>query len=204
MNTQPRKLNDTPNSYFVKWVRENWVVENDGLWHRIADPRDKRTDEDLYLEYCGLTQHAICSTTPPTAQEGVSKEEVLTAGELNQFAFDFVKDFTMVTGHPMEARRIAEAFKQGYKKALSLPTTTSKAEGEDRWVSVEDGLPDSENDSTAWAELKDYLVANDNGVKKHSFKFSQKGFWRIKDGDHFAVKLPTITHWMPLPNPPKK
>lgn len=75
---------------------------------------------------------------------------------------------------------------------------------DDGWVSVEDRLPEIQDDSTAWAELKDYLVANDNGVKEHSFKFYQGGFWRIKDGDSFAVRLHPVTHWMPLPSPPTK
>lgn len=57
---------------------------------------------------------------------------------------------------------------------------------EEQWISVEDELPKKENG---------YLVSDGTGVL---FGYWVDGFWMPSElsGD--------ITHWMPLPNPPKK
>ena len=56
---------------------------------------------------------------------------------------------------------------------------------EQEWISVEDRLP---------KPLQDVLVFTDDGEIKISFTFMSEGF------DWLSRK---VTHWMPLPTPPK-
>lgn len=60
-----------------------------------------------------------------------------------------------------------------------------------RWISVEERLPD---------EVKYVLVAapyEDNVLQQVAFLF--KGGWYVYGAGEIA---PTVTHWMPLPEPP--
>ena len=82
--------------------------------------------------------------------------------------------------------------------ADALDMAISALREQPRWISVEDRLPVIE-DSEPWDEFTDdrgyvFLVADEDG-----YVFTAT-FW-IK-ANRFGD--PTITHWMPLPEPPKE
>lgn len=60
------------------------------------------------------------------------------------------------------------------------------------WISVEDRLPEEKQNVLAYD-------INDVGIIYIAFYFD--GLWRQDDIPHVGVD--TITHWMPLPSPPK-
>lgn len=75
------------------------------------------------------------------------------------------------------------------------------------WISVDDGLPDCEFELF---ETGDYVS---NVVMVHSsntFGFNigfghvnEGGVWSVYDGEHDFMNVVNVTHWMPLPEPPK-
>ena len=92
----------------------------------------------------------------------------------------------------MKEHDVAEqAFKNGYEKGYTA----------DKWISVEDRLPKTEGDYLVWNEEQ----------KKIEIRF----FYRLPPNypveDHPEIReyfgnysdYKRITHWMPLPEPPK-
>lgn len=65
------------------------------------------------------------------------------------------------------------------------------------WISVKDRLPNFREDSFS---SDDVLVIYDTGKMAVRRYFFYDFFWEIIDGDH---EYDEITHWMPLPQPPK-
>lgn len=49
---------------YTAWIRENWLLLEDGLWRRKSDTRDERTDDGLFKEYRGLTKFASYQSSP--------------------------------------------------------------------------------------------------------------------------------------------
>ena len=84
---------------------------------------------------------------------------------------------------------------QGYRKS--------------EWISVEEGLPELEGSVRTWGELKiqpsvRVLCAC---VQKSGKVFVKEGFYELW-GSSVVWKIPgsidKVTHWMPLPPPPKE
>ncbi len=66
------------------------------------------------------------------------------------------------------------------------------------WISVDDRLPEYSNDGFA-----DAVLVTD-GFVQHMAYFARGGEWRFAESGE--IKEPMwyrITHWMPLPQPPK-
>ena len=59
-----------------------------------------------------------------------------------------------------------------------------QCEGE--WISVDERLPDSDGDFLVWNDYNRAIVGH---------------YWAR--GKYFISKAVTVTHWMPLPEPPK-
>ena len=60
------------------------------------------------------------------------------------------------------------------------------------WISVNDRLPGEHT-----------LVIIATNVKGTSLCFHENGIWRYAYNSGFIDQALTITHWMPLPEPPK-
>lgn len=92
-------------------------------------------------------------------------------------------------------------------------------EDKQEWISVEDGLPETDNKNTFDYNVLVYIPKREgcrqNGIYLGKLK-SVKGddgkgnFWRIKtEPCEWTVwgwsyfEHPVVTHWMPLPQPPK-
>lgn len=73
------------------------------------------------------------------------------------------------------------------------------------WISVKDGLP--ENDyGKHWKERKHYLVrVNPSGLMYVAHYGFKEYDWWIDEHDCVlsATNFKEVTHWMPLPEPPK-
>ena len=68
-------------------------------------------------------------------------------------------------------------------------TTPDPSREADRWISVKERLPITENFVLVVSEHADYWVAQYNTVK-HRFENECRSGYEVLDG---------ITHWMPLP-----
>lgn len=67
---------------------------------------------------------------------------------------------------------------------------------ENRWISVEDELPPTSDKDD---ESDDYLIVDSYGDKNVGYYNKMDKLWFSCDGNILYV-----THWMPLPAPPKK
>tara|TARA_R110001632_G_scaffold109066_4_gene219200 strand:+ start:927 stop:1145 length:219 start_codon:yes stop_codon:yes gene_type:complete len=70
------------------------------------------------------------------------------------------------------------------------------------WISVKDELPSNDNKNNSIFCL---VVSNYDGIVVRPFN-QYHVCWDLEDGDdHYTeAKGGKITHWMPLPKPPKK
>lgn len=64
------------------------------------------------------------------------------------------------------------------------------------WISVEDRLPDK------WQEVLAYR-GDFNGDMMNTYKYLGSGNWQDDYGYRVSAEYEGITHWMPLPEPPK-
>lgn len=87
--------------------------------------------------------------------------------------------------------------------ALDIDSTTehlrSKGYRKQEWISVEDRLPDKEGDYLVF--IVDYLGETRMETMK-LFRWANRFDWSAHMGSRWEDSN-TITHWMPLPEPPK-
>ena len=94
---------------------------------------------------------------------------------------------------------IAEsAVLERYKEALSMAVAALLEQEERRWISVDDRLP--EEGEYVLCVLKSFNYGGKIQVCKFvpADKFKDKPYF-----EHFRNGFPSVTHWMPLPQPPK-
>lgn len=107
--------------------------------------------------------------------------------KLNNFCESFFKKNVVGIDLPL--------FKEAAERLEELEAELGKRTINDRpyeWISVEDRLPGTRDNVLAYD-------INDIGTIYIAFYFD--GLWRQDDIPHVGVD--TITHWMPLPEPPK-
>lgn len=61
------------------------------------------------------------------------------------------------------------------------------------WISVEDRLPDKDGEYLTWDGLIYFLIWFNASL----------GLWNVSEGGDISSAIRDITHWMPLPEPPK-
>lgn len=92
-----------------------------------------------------------------------------------------------------------------HKKIDRLKAKNKKLEARSEWISVDDRLP--ENDyGKHWKERKYYLVMTEPSGLMRVAKFgSKEHLWWIDSHDTVMTSsnYAKVTHWMPLPEPPK-
>lgn len=114
-----------------------------------------------------------------------------TEQELNDLAEDHVSTLrnSCIGGHIIDAKKAS--FKQGFEQAIS--------QMQPEWLSVKDRLPENQQICTLYSD----------GTHLTFFKFHEKGhsgndFHYFSDMNNKGpIGVDEITHWMPLPQPPK-
>lgn len=84
-----------------------------------------------------------------------------------------------------------------------IPAVCKESSGEQsRWVSVEKRLPidETKDYQEKWEENPEFLVMIKYGVVPTCLYFDGVN-WYANDGEPFTYN---VTHWMPLPEPPKE
>ena len=79
----------------------------------------------------------------------------------------------------------ADGYEEGFEQGVKL------ADEHSRWISVEDELPEV---------CVAVLTTTPHGTQRVGFY--EDGWWLANSPD--LVRMGSITHWMPLPAPPKK
>ena len=76
------------------------------------------------------------------------------------------------------------------------------------WISVKDKLPSCNYELH---ETGDYVsnVVMVHDVNSYEFNMgfghvNDDGIWTVYDGEHDFMNVQNVTHWMPLPKPPKE
>ena len=78
------------------------------------------------------------------------------------------------------------------------------------WISVKERLPE---DNVVWGSkigvfnhYRSYLVFNGESVRIGHYRtgIGDKNFAPFWDGEYYWYDYNKVTHWMPLPEPPKK
>lgn len=91
-----------------------------------------------------------------------------------------------------QAKNCEELLKQADAKIAELNAYIARLE--DPWTSVEDGLP---------MDSLDVLIYNKRGITIGDCqKYGNRAHWTGRQGRSHS--LCTVTHWAPLPKPPKK
>ena len=117
-----------------------------------------------------------------------------------QMAEDYANDWHKDCDYPAEILRHTKkatetVFLAGYKAGQEHPFQfqtkmwVDPIGPQDRWISVKELLP----------EIEQYVVIYDHGQFSVNY-LTAWGHWAIKQQD----VLPHPTHWMPLPEPPRK
>ena len=71
----------------------------------------------------------------------------------------------------------------------------------DRWISVEDRLPEKDGEYLFYGDQ--YFVPDHNG-DPDNYKRIKSGYWIVNQSLPDYIGNMIFTHWMPLPEPPKE
>jgi hypothetical protein len=72
------------------------------------------------------------------------------------------------------------------------------------WISVKDSLPEKEKAERGYYdESKSVLIMTDDGMYVAEYNHAEKK-WGIEWEYDFEDYVCEVTHWMPLPEPPKQ
>jgi hypothetical protein len=116
-----------------------------------------------------------------------------------ELARDWSRERTMqpcANGYNMwimdEWRLAEEAFIAGYQAAKEINSSNNS----NGWISVKDRLPEF---------CEDVLVRGECGIidQGHRIKWSHSDEWVWRAGNYSGC-AEEVTHWMPLPQPPKE
>jgi hypothetical protein len=80
-----------------------------------------------------------------------------------------------------------------FPKQCGVPVCASFAQ-QSEWISVEDRLPEDTGTYLTWHNAG-YYGQHEYNAKLHG--------WNVISHDDRSTEIKTVTHWMPLPEPPK-
>ena len=80
-----------------------------------------------------------------------------------------------------------------HKKIDRLKAKNKKLEAQSEWISVDDRLPEESRQYLTWHGF--YYGIHDYSVEKQG--------WNILYCEDRETEVKTVTHWKPLPEPPK-
>lgn len=91
-----------------------------------------------------------------------------------------------------------EAYKRGYEAA------------QPKWIPVTERLPDKDGDylvfkrfdRNAWSDVVSF-AKDGRKVSKYTFEKKWQNIWYCYDSEWGYIRTDAVTHWMPLPEPPK-
>lgn len=91
-----------------------------------------------------------------------------------------------------EANTHSNPIKRAYTRAAAIieQITAEDVQPVNQWISVKDRLPD---------EGASVLICTNEGIRSVSARYGNRFFITIVE----AFTVDTVTHWMPLPEPPK-
>lgn len=92
--------------------------------------------------------------------------------------------------------RCADGFDPDFECAVSMAVSALRAQQNGGWISVKDRWP-KENDA-----FSEFIVMVKDAKRPTILQYEGRGWWWDEgwdeDGNHYNV-----THWQPLPEPPK-
>lgn len=98
-----------------------------------------------------------------------------------------------------DIRRIRESYygQADYLFAMKMYEAGYRKQSEGEWISVDDRLPEL---------LQDVLCYRGNfkGDLMNTYTYLGQGMWKDDYGINYSTEEDGITHWMPLPTPPKE
>lgn len=129
----------------------------------------------------------VPNTPPPPSDK--EKEAHENAGEAGE-------------GDPISGR--FEPVYDSDGKFVSAMFVESGQLDENGWISVKERLPEVAERVLVRAVFVSLYFGDsieETALGTRGFTFDGKEYWRIQEGPHSILKK--VTHWMPLPNPPK-
>lgn len=95
------------------------------------------------------------------------------------------------------------AYKHGYEKGY--------AAGKPKWIPVSERLPENDGKYLVLKALGEHrwhdvfrFAKDGRKVNKYDFDSNWQNVWFIYDSEWGYITTDNVTHWMPLPEPPKE
>ena len=96
-----------------------------------------------------------------------------------------------------------QAYKHGYEKGFEA--------GKPKWIPVSERLPENDGDYLIRKQLGKYhwydvlgFAKDGRKVNEYDFESEWENVWYSYDSEWGYVTSDNVTHWMPLPEPPKE
>lgn len=105
-----------------------------------------------------------------------------------------------------------QAFKHGYEKGYEagVKFATDNNVGS-KWIPVSERLPENDGDHLVLKRLGKYhwcdvlsFAKDGRKVDKYDFETEWENVWFSYDSEWGYITCDSVTHWMPLPEPPRE
>lgn len=99
---------------------------------------------------------------------------------------------------------------QAVSDACVLAVAALREQGERRWIPVTERLPEEDGDylvfkrfaGNAWSDVVSF-AKDGRQVNECTFVEKWQNVWYYYDSEWGYIRTNAVTHWMPLPQPPK-